>query len=69
MLACQHQEGFDERMYVYVRFTENERVLVVTNFNNEGRKLQVLFPADLLALLDVSGAVEFTDLMGGGKDQ
>ncbi|HWD89511.1 MAG TPA: alpha-amylase family glycosyl hydrolase [Mucilaginibacter sp.] len=67
MLACQYQQGFDERIYVYIRFTDKQRVLVVTSFHGDDRKLQVLFPADLQEALDLSGNMKFTDLLSGAK--
>jgi hypothetical protein len=67
MLANKDQPGFDERLYLFVRFTDKQRILVVTNFNQDVRKLQVLFPADLEVYLDMSGNMAFTDLLSGAK--
>jgi glycosidase len=67
MLANKTQPGFDERIYLFVRFTDKQRILVVTNFNRDARALQVLLPADLQQLLKISGNAEFTDLLNGAK--
>lgn len=67
MLANKDQPGFDERLYLFVRFTDKQRILVVTNFNRDERKLQVFLPADLRNLLDVSGSIAFADLLSGAK--
>jgi hypothetical protein len=31
MLANQYQPGFDTRLYIYLRYTDNQRILVITN--------------------------------------
>jgi glycosidase len=68
MLANQNNEsGFNERVYAYLRFTEKQRILVVTNFNRDERKLQVKLPADLLIELHLNGNVQFNDLLSGNK--
>ena len=65
MLANEHQQGFDTRTYLYVRYTDKQRILVITNFNREERNIQTLLPADLLQLLKLSGSYQFTDLLSG----
>jgi glycosidase len=67
MLANQPQQWFDERLYLYVRFTDKQRILVVTNFNREDRKMQVHFPDDLQECLKISGSLKFTDLLSGAE--
>ena len=68
MLANQNdQSGFNERIYAYVRFTDKQRILVITNFNRDERKLQVKLPADLLTELHLNGSVQFDDLLNGAK--
>lgn len=68
LLANQNDEsGFNERIYAYVRFIDKRRILVITNFNRNERKLNIKLPVDLLAILKVSGGVEFTDLLSGNK--
>ena len=67
MIANEHQPGFDQRLYIYLRYTGNQRVLVIANFNHSERKIQVKLPANLLSLLNLSGNREFTDLLTGAK--
>ena len=67
MIANEHQNGFDQRLYLYLRYTDNQRVLVIANFNRDARQMQVKLPADLLAKLNISGSREFTDLLSGAK--
>src|SRR6202012_5089551 len=65
MLANEHQQGFDQRLYLFLRYTDKQRILVITNLNRDERKLQVKLSDDLLAKLNLSGAKEFTDLLTG----
>ena len=67
MLANEHQPGFDARLYMYLRYTDKQRILVVTNFNREDRNLEVLLPADLLKLLNLGGSCQFKDLLSGNS--
>src|SRR6185312_2016286 len=65
MLANEHQPGFDTRIYLYLRYTDKQRILVIANFNREERNIQTLLPADLLQLLNLGGSYQFTDLLSG----
>lgn len=65
MLANEHQPGFDTRMYMYLRYTDKQRILAITNFNREERNIQALLPTDLLQLLKLSGGYQLTDLLSG----
>jgi glycosidase len=67
MLANEHQQGFDQHLYLFLRYTDKQRILVITNFNRDERKLQVKLSDDLLAKLNLSGSKEFTDLLSGTK--
>jgi len=67
MVANEHQPGFDQRVYLYLRYTDKQRILVITNFNRDERKIQVKLPADLLDKLHLTGNKEFTDLLSGNK--
>jgi glycosidase len=67
MLANEHQSGFDQRLYLFLRYTDKQRILVVSNFNRNERRLQVMLPPDLLARLQISGSRDFTDLLTGIK--
>lgn len=67
MIANEHQPGFDTRQYIYLRYTNNQRILVITNFNRGERKITVKLPEDLLTKLNQSGQKQFTDLLSGAK--
>ncbi|PWK78531.1 glycosidase [Mucilaginibacter oryzae] len=67
MMANEHQPGFDTRLYIYARYTNNQRILVITNFNRSDRKLTLKLPDDLLTKLNQSGHKQFTDLLSGAK--
>jgi glycosidase len=67
MMANEHQPGFDQRLYIYLRYTNNQRIWVIINFNRSQRTLRVKLPDDLLAKLNLSGKKEFTDLLTGNK--
>jgi len=67
MLANEHQPGFDQHLYIFLRYTDKQRILVITNFNRSERKIQVKLPDDLLKQLNLSGSKQFTDLLSGAK--
>jgi glycosidase len=67
MLANEHQQGFDQHLYLFLRYTDKQRILVIINFNRDERKLQVKLPADLIDKLHLSGGREFTDVLSGAK--
>jgi glycosidase len=67
MLANEHQPGFNERLYIYLRYTDKQRILVVTNFNRSQKTIQVKLPDDLLKQLNLSGKQQLTDLLTGHK--
>lgn len=65
MVANEHNTGFNTRLYMYMRYTDKERVLVVVNFNRSEQHVNVKLPADLLEQLHLSGAVNVKDLLTG----
>ncbi|MGZ3755622.1 MAG: alpha-amylase family glycosyl hydrolase [Mucilaginibacter sp.] len=67
MLANEHQPGFNNRIYMYLRYTDNQRVLVICNFNRHEQNMHVVFPPDLLRQLKLGGKIDFTDLINGNK--
>jgi len=67
LLANQRRGGFDERIYCYMRYTDEQRVLAVVNFDRKERKLNVILPPDLLTQLNLSGEKELTDLLSNTK--
>lgn len=67
MMTNEHQPGFDQLLYIYLRYTDEQRVLVIANFNRAERGLTVKFPDDLLSKLNLSGKTELTDLLSETK--
>ncbi|MBB6110519.1 Glycosidase [Mucilaginibacter lappiensis] len=67
MMANEHQPGFDQLLYIYLRYTAEQRVLVIANFNRTERAIIVKLPDDLLNKLNISGKTAFTDLLSGVK--
>lgn len=67
MLANEHQNGFNQKLYIFLRYTNNQRILVIANFNRSETKMQVKLPGDLLNQLHLSGSKQFTDLLSGYK--
>ena len=67
MMANEHQPGFDQLLYIYMRYTSNQYILVITNFNRDHRKIRIKLPNDLLIKLHISGKKQFTDLLSDTK--
>ena len=67
MLANEGQPGFDNKLYIYARYTDKQRVLAITNFSRDQRQIQVKLADDLIQQLNISGAVEFSDQLSGTK--
>jgi glycosidase len=67
MLANQSQPGFDTKFYCYARYIDKQRVLVVANFARYERHITVKLSDDLIQQMNISGAVEFKDMMSDKK--
>jgi len=67
MLANERQSGFNEYLYIFLRYTDKQRILVITNFGRNDCSIQVKLPEDLLKQLNLSGKMDFTDLLSGNK--
>lgn len=63
MIANEHQPGFDTKLYLYLRYTALEKVLVVVNFNRGDRNITIQFPDDLLQKWELNGGITFTDML------
>ncbi|MCD8740262.1 alpha-amylase family protein [Mucilaginibacter roseus] len=63
MMANEHQPGFNNRLYIYLRYTTNARVLVVVNFNRHAIDINVKLPDDLAEKLGITDRVKFVDLL------
>jgi len=60
-----NQPQFNNRMYAYVRYTANERILVVANFNrSKTLKTHINLPKELIAEV-MKGQIEIQDLLKG----
>jgi glycosidase len=67
MVANEHSEGFDERLYLYLRYTAEERILIAVNFNRHQQYINIKLPNDLLSDFKLSGKVVFNDLFNGAE--
>ena len=66
--ANQGAAGFNDKVYAYLRYTKNKRVLVLANFNRNETTLNVNLPKDVLDAFSLEGnAVTFTDLLSDTK--
>jgi glycosidase len=67
LLANQQESSFSDKVYLYMRYTDKERVLVIANFDRSEKNIQIRFPNDLLKTLNLSGGQTFTDLLNGNN--
>lgn len=67
MLANEAQPGFDNKLYIYLRYTNNQRILVITNFSRNERHITIKLPDDLLQKSKISVEAEFNDLLSDAK--
>ena len=65
MLANQNQGGFDDRIYCYLRYTADEQILIVVNFDRNQRDLHINIPGDLLEKLNLNGEKQLENLLTG----
>lgn len=65
MIANERQPGFDTMLYIYLRYTANQKVLVIANFNRTERAINIKIPVELLAQFSLSGPAVFTDMLTG----
>lgn len=64
--ANAQSEGFDQKVYAYLRFTEQEKVLVLANFDRVAKELNVVLPADVVDAFGLeSKSLTFSDLLKG----
>jgi glycosidase len=62
--ANESSEGFNERVYAFLRYSEHEKVLILANFNRTEHHLKVVFPNDVLETFNLNGkSLLFTDLL------
>jgi glycosidase len=65
MIANEHQPGFDTMLYIYVRYTAQQRILLICNFNRAERAINIKLPEELLTQFGLAGEVSTTDLLNG----
>jgi glycosidase len=65
MVNNEHQPGFNNRLYIFLRYTGKQRILVITNFNRTEQTITVKLPDDLLQKLNLNGSKAFKDLLTG----
>jgi glycosidase len=67
MLANEQQPGFSQQVYIYLRYTDKQRILVIANFDRTEHTISIKLPGDLITQLNLSGSTKFTDLLSGNK--
>lgn len=67
MMANEHQPGFNTMLYMYMRYTDSQRVLVVANFNRSEQNITVKLPDDLLQIIQINGSIQFNDLLSAAN--
>ncbi|TKC08229.1 alpha-amylase [Pedobacter polaris] len=66
--ANQSSAGFNAKVYAYLRYTENKRILILANFNRTESKLILNLPKDVLDTFQINDkAITFTDLLTEAK--
>ena len=55
MIANEQQPGFDTMLYLYARYTEDERIVAVLNFSRQNQTFKLRLPDDLISQLDLNG--------------
>ncbi|MDT3405191.1 alpha-amylase family glycosyl hydrolase [Mucilaginibacter terrae] len=63
MMGNERNEGFNEHIYTYLRYTPTSRILVIVNFNRHEQYLHVTMPYELLGEFGLMGEARFTDLL------
>lgn len=63
MIANEHQPGFNNRLYIYLRYTDKARVLVVVNFNRHAIDITVKLPDGPAEKLGIKDRIKFIDLL------
>jgi hypothetical protein len=62
----EHSGQYSNKLYSYLRFTNNQRVLVVANFDVKPVSATLKVPANAFQLMGLSGVLTATDLLGSG---
>ncbi len=64
-LLIANQDNFNNRIYMCMRYTDKQRVLVIASFDRNDQTIHVNIPQELLGWINMSGPVTFTDLLTG----
>ncbi|WP_139125808.1 alpha-amylase family glycosyl hydrolase [Arcticibacter eurypsychrophilus] len=59
------QPGFNNRMYAYIRYTKNERVLIIANFDREKSLETTIQLPDLISKGLANNQFKLTDMLSG----
>jgi glycosidase len=63
MVANERNAGFNDRIYLYARYTDQQRILIAVNFNRQEQEIHIKLPEDLLSQFELSGSVMFKELL------
>jgi glycosidase len=63
MITNEQQPGFDAMLYIYLRYTFQQRVLVIVNFSRHDKSIKLKLPQDLIVQFNLKNEVTFTDLL------
>lgn len=65
MATQQVQPDFPNRIYAYLRYTHNERLLVIANFEKAVQNFTLILPDDVIQAFHMEGKqLVFKDLLG-----
>jgi glycosidase len=67
MVANERSEGFNQKVYFYLRYTADQRMLIAVNFNRHNQPIQLRLPGDLIEEFKLSGEVLFKDELSGAN--
>jgi glycosidase len=65
MIINEHQPGFNTMLYIYLRYTAQQKVLVIANFSRAEQSINIKIPVELLTQFGLAGEAIFTDLLTG----
>lgn len=63
--ANRESEGYTEKVYAYLRFTENQRLLILTNFDrDDAARFKLRIPENVLQKMSLSAPFTLTGVLG-----
>ncbi|WP_345948201.1 alpha-amylase family glycosyl hydrolase [Mucilaginibacter sp. PAMB04274] len=65
MVANERNAGFNPGVYLYLRYTTEQRILIAVNFNRHNNPITIQLPDDLRQQLTIGNEGMFTDLLSG----